>query len=69
MRDTDGVSTLEAKYAYENLMLQHGHRVLAYHADNGRYAEGTFRKDAFDKSQRLSYCGVGHHNQNGIAEN
>ena len=68
MRDTAAESTLEAKHAYEALMMTLGHRVMAYHADNGRYAETAFRKDATDNAQQLSYCGVGAHSQNGIAE-
>ena len=68
MRDTTAVSTLEAKHAYETLMMTYGHRVMAYHADNGRYAENAFRKDAKDKAQTLSFCGAGKHSQNGIAE-
>ena len=68
MRDTTAKSTIEAKHAYESLMMSHGHRVMAYHADNGRYAESAFRKDAKDKAQQLTFCGVGEHSQNGIAE-
>ena len=68
MKDTKAENTLEAKNAYEALMLSHGHKVLAYHADNGRYAEEAFKQDAKDKAQIMSYCGVGAHSQNGIAE-
>jgi len=68
MRDTTAEATLEAKNAYEALLLSNGHKVLAYHADNGRYAEKAFRLDTKDKAQRMSYCGVGSHHQNGIAE-
>ena len=68
MRDTTAESTLEAKQAYEHLLQSYGHKVLAYHADNGRYAEKVFIKDVKDKAQRLTYCGVGSHHQNGIAE-
>ena len=68
MTDTKAENTLEAKNAYEALMLSHGHKVLAYHADNGRYAEEAFKQDAKDKAQMMSYCGVGAHSQNGIAE-
>ena len=42
--------------------------MLAYHADNGRYAENIFVQDVKDKAQRLTYCGVGSHHQNGISE-
>ena len=69
MRDTTTDSTLEAKHAYEALLLSYGHRVRAYHGDNGRYAEPAFQEDAKRKSQGLTFCGSGQHSQNGIAEN
>lgn len=68
MRNTTAETTLEAKNAYEHLLLTFGHRVLAYHADNGRFAETDFVQDVKDKAQNITYCGVGSHHQNGIAE-
>ena len=68
MRDTTAESTLEAKNAYERLMQTFGHKVLGYHADNGRFAEKVFVQDCKDKAQKLTFCGVGSHHQNGIAE-
>ena len=68
MQDMTDASTLEAKHAYEALIMYHGHRFMAYHADNGRYAEEAFHNDTDDKMQQLSFCGVGEHSQNRIAE-
>jgi hypothetical protein len=68
MTDTTAESTLEAKNSYEHLLQTFGHKVLAYHADNGRFAEKVFVKDVKDKAQNITYCGVGSHHQNGIAE-
>lgn len=68
MKDATGESTIEAKNAYERLMKSFGHHVRAYHADNRRFAEALFVQDAKDKAQRITYCGVGSHHQNGIAE-
>ena len=68
MRDLSRDSTLDDKNAYERLLQSFGHKVLAYHADNGRYAESTFVNDAKDEAQRITHCGVGSHHQNGIAE-
>lgn len=68
MRDTTAETTLEAKNAYEHLLSTFGHRVMAYHADNGRFAETDFVQDVKDKAQNITYCGVGSHHQNGIAE-
>ena len=67
-RDTKTDSTMEAKFAYEALLNQYGHNARVYHADNGRYAEPAFRADTKKKGQGVSYCGSGHHSQNGIAE-
>ena len=67
-KDTTGEATLEAKNAYERLLHSFGRKVLAYHADNGRFAEKDFVQDVKDKAQNITYCGVGSHHQNGIAE-
>ena len=68
MRDMTAVSTLKAKNAYENLLSTFGHKVQAYHAYNGRFAETAYVQDVKDKAQKITYCGVGSHHQNGIAE-
>ena len=68
MKDTTAETTLEAKNAYEHLLHTFGRKVLAYHADNGRFAEKVFKQDVHDKAQNISFCGVGSHHQNGIAE-
>jgi hypothetical protein len=68
MKDTTGETTLEAKNAYERLLLSFGSKVLAYHADNGRFAEKLYVQDVKDKAQNITFCGVGSHHQNGIAE-
>ena len=68
MKDTTAESTLDAKNSYERLMQLHGHKVLGYNADNGRFAEKVFVKDCKDKAQKLFFCGVGSHHQNGIVK-
>ena len=68
MRDATGESTLEAKEAFERAAAERGVPIKGYHADNGRYAEHMFKDDCNDKMQRLTFCGVGAHHQNGIAE-
>ena len=40
-----------------------------YHADNGRFGEKKFTDDVKACSQRITFCGVGAHHQNGITEN
>ena len=49
-------------------MATYGHNVKAYHADNGRFSEKAYVDDVKHKSQRITFCGVGSHHQNGIAE-
>ena len=68
MQDATGDSTLEGKNAFErdcmtrNVVPQH------YHADNGRFAENSFKEDCVRKMQNLTSCGVGAYDQNGISE-
>ena len=68
MQDTTAQTTLEAKNAYELLLSTYGRKAIAYHADNGRFAERVFIQDTKDKGQQITYCGVGSHHQNGIVE-
>ena len=69
MRDFTVDETLLAKRAYEKLLAQAGRSVKHYHADNGRFADNGFREDINAKDQKITFCGVGAHHQNGIIEN
>ena len=60
--------TVDAKHAFEQYANDHGVQVKHYHADNGRFADNKWRKDCQVKEQRLTFCGVNAHFQNGIAE-
>ena len=68
MQDASGDSTLEAKNAFERDAMTRGVSIQGYHADNGRFAEHTFKEDCNSKLQCLTFCGVGAHHHNGIAE-
>ena len=68
MQDASGDSTLEAKNAFERNCMLRNVVPRGYHADNGRYAENTFKQDCVNKNQTLTFCGVGAHHQNGVAE-
>ena len=57
-----------AKHAFERSADQRGVKIMHYHADNGRFADNTFIQDCQLNGQRLSYCGVNVHFQNGIVE-
>ena len=60
--------TIDAKHAFERLAEQHGVRILHYHCDNGRFADKAFVDDVRAAHQTITFCGVGAHHQNGIAE-
>jgi hypothetical protein len=60
--------TLKSKQAFEKFAKSHGVNIKHYHADNGRFRDKLFTKDIEEKGQTISFCGVGAHHQNGIAE-
>ena len=60
--------TIDAKHAFERLAEQHGVRILHYHCDNERFADKAFVDDVRAAHQTITFCGVGAHHQNGIAE-
>ena len=64
----DGEQTLAAKRSFENQASQCGVRVESYRADNGRFAEKSFRDAVKLAGQTIDFCAVGTHNQNGIIE-
>ncbi len=68
MRDLTSDATLEAKAACEKVFSDFGHKIHHYRADNGRYADKDFMEDVARCNQRISFCGVGAHHQNAIAE-
>ena len=69
MRDMTLDETLLAKSAWEKVMAQAGRTVRHYHADNGRFADNGFIDSINDSDQKITFCGVGAHHQNGIVEN
>ena len=68
MRSTTQDETLDAKLSVEKFFKQHGHKIESWHADNGRYAEKDFKEAVSFADQTITFCGVGAHHQNGIAE-
>ena len=69
MKQATGDETLEAKHAFEHDCATRGVNLRHYHADNGRFAEPTFVDDCKLKMQKVTFCGVGAHHQNGVSEN
>ena len=68
MRYLTAESTLAAKREFEHRCAVRDVMVEHYHADNGRFAEPAFVNECKRCSQKLTFCGVGAHHQNGIAE-
>jgi hypothetical protein len=65
---TGAVETVEAKKAFEAYARSHGVTVRHYHADNGRFAENLWLAHCNQQQQSVTFCGVGAHFQNGVAE-
>jgi hypothetical protein len=65
---TSAEDTIEAKRRFELFCQERGVRVRHYHADNGIFASRGFREEVQKCGQTLSFCGVGAHHQNGVAE-
>ncbi len=59
--------TVAAKLAFEQFSEQHGVTIQHYHhCDNGRFADNDFKSRCKQACQRLTFCGVNAHFQNGI---
>jgi len=68
MRDLTLDETLLAKTSFERHAQDGGVNILAYRADNGRFADQGFRDSVTDCNQKITFCAVGAHHQNGIVE-
>ena len=64
----DNAQTIEAKEGYERFALSHGVTLKSFHSDNGVFAEKAFRDVLDEANQSITFCGVGAHHHNGIAE-
>ena len=60
--------TLRSKHAFENTAEQMGVEISEYRADNHIFNSKAYRADCEDLKQKLDFCGVGAHHQNGVAE-
>ena len=65
---TEATETLEGKTLFEQMAFQHNVQILHYHCDNGIFRSQAFVDHCRRQGQSLSFCGVGAHHQNGIAE-
>ena len=65
---TTSQATFEAKQAYEREAASFDVKIKSYHADNLRFNDRNFQGDCIKNKQTISFCGVGAHHQNAIAE-
>jgi hypothetical protein len=68
MTSLSSEETVAAKLAFERFADQNGVRIEHYHCNNGRFADNDFKSACEQARQRLTFCGVNAHFQNGIAE-
>ena len=68
MRSTSLDQTVAAKCAFESKMVKHNVKVKEHRADNERFADLGFKLEVEKCNQKITYCGVGAHGQNGIIE-
>jgi hypothetical protein len=69
MRDFTIDETLLAVKAFEKVLAQANRHVKHYHANNGAFTHKSFMEEVNHKDQKITFCGVGTHHQNGIIEN
>jgi hypothetical protein len=69
MHDFTVNEILLAVKAFKNVRLQAYHHVKHYHSDNGAFAHKSFMEEVNRKNQKLTFCVVDAHHQNGTIEN
>ena len=62
------IKSIKAKAVYEQKAATFGIRVKKFHTENRFFAEEGFESDVSDNNETISYCEVGAHFQNWIAE-
>ena len=63
------METVKSKHSVERSSKTMGVMVKSYRrSDNGIFKSAEFKNDLQENDQTITYCGVGAHNQNGVAE-
>jgi hypothetical protein len=66
--DDSFVETVATKHTFEKFVAKNGVHIHHYHCNNGRFADNAFKESCESSRQRLTFCAVNAHFQNGIAE-
>ncbi len=66
--DTTSEEKMAAKIAFEQFAAEHGVKLLHHHCDSEQFFENAFSKACHGARQKLTFCGVNTHFQNGIAK-
>jgi hypothetical protein len=59
---------LELKSRFELHAFHNNRSIKCYHTDNGIFASKDFHQSCIQQKQRIKFCGVNAHHENGIAE-
>ncbi len=62
------VETVAAKRAFKTFAAEHAIKIQHYHCDNGRFSDNAFKQAYHKQSQKLTFCGMNAHFQNGITK-
>jgi hypothetical protein len=60
--------SLLANFSFEQHANEGGITISSYCADNGQFADSGLQQAVKDSNQKITYCAVGAHHQNGIVE-
>jgi hypothetical protein len=60
--------TMATELAIEQYATEHGVKILHYHCNNGQFHDNAFQQACHDAQQKLTFCGINAHFQNGIAK-
>ena len=60
--------TIRAKQSFENFAFDHNVIIENYLADNGVFSKSKFLQHIWDHEQKINFCGVNAHHQNGVVE-
>ena len=60
--------TIQAEQCFEKKIMDMGLVIHSYQSDNGIFSLADFMAEINKGLQNISFCGVGAHHQNGIAE-